>query len=113
MHKVLDKLTSGGEASRLRWPPPPPPSDHYTTVIPTKLFRVGERNFLLYAQKPVVPRDRHSLTDIKDPFGGQFGRKAHLEGRQAVESVNNESWVVFNLRYVHQIAGVGVAVWFG
>ena len=34
----------------------------------------------LYAQKSVAPRDRHSITDTKDPFGGQFGRKAHLEG---------------------------------
>jgi hypothetical protein len=44
---------------------------------------------------------------------GSRNRKAHLEGLQAVEPVNSERWVVFKLRYVHQIAGVRVAVWFG
>lgn len=112
MYKILERtLQFQGRQSRFRWARPPPVNHNYRysrQIIPGR-----GPNFRIYAQKPVVPRDRHSLTDIKDPFGDQFGRKAHLEGRQAVESVNNEWGVVFKLTYVHQIAGVGVAVWVG
>jgi hypothetical protein len=111
MHKVLDKPYNSWEAIKTPLASPTSrPIDHYYRyshqIIPGR-----ERNFRLYAQKPVVPRDRHSLTDIKDPFGGRFGRKL-TKGRQAVEP-EWQWWVVFKLTYVHQIAGVGVAVWFG
>jgi hypothetical protein len=38
--------------------------------------------------------------------------KLTLKGGNPSNLVNNEWWVVFKLTYVHQIAGVVVAVWF-